>query len=369
MRMAMESDPVKKFGHHILFYLEQQVIEKSGEFISYEALREIHNAQRVHKDHPQMLMNAEELIAVLAHLAKQGFVVTDVRAGSPVTQITPRGVRALQAKSALADEGLKYLDLAKTVQSPQEKAVFKEKANQSFMASINIIQRPPAGSLFDASHERDEQNPFVLKSQGKMILSALDELDIARPGTMVSPGQILATLPVQPGPLTREDVITLLQRMAQNGYVKYEGGGDLPLVQITPYGVHRLQIFALHWKDAQEFATKAINAETPQEREKFDKLALDTIALVVDDEEGITRLPGNRKIIQFRSADVSPNLDEEHILAAIGDQEMDMRELAPKLGLSTFSDARALPLLLRSLVISGKLIAEEKDGRKFYRKK
>ncbi len=62
-------------------------------------------------------------------------------------------------------------------------------------------------------------------------------------------------------------------------------------------------------------------------------------------------------------------IDERSILASIGSQPMDIRDIITKMGITDMSDARYLQIQLRTLETSDKLIVEIKQGKKLYRKK
>jgi len=62
-------------------------------------------------------------------------------------------------------------------------------------------------------------------------------------------------------------------------------------------------------------------------------------------------------------------IDERSILASIGSQPMDIRDIITKMGITDMSDARYLQIQLRTLETSDKLTVEIKQGKKFYRKK
>ncbi len=62
-------------------------------------------------------------------------------------------------------------------------------------------------------------------------------------------------------------------------------------------------------------------------------------------------------------------IDERSILASLGSQPMDIRDLITKMGITDMSDARYLQIQLRALETSDKLIVEIKQGKKLYRKK
>ncbi len=62
-------------------------------------------------------------------------------------------------------------------------------------------------------------------------------------------------------------------------------------------------------------------------------------------------------------------IDERSILASLGSQPMDIRDIITKLSITDMSDARYLQIQLRTLETSDRLVVEIKQGKKLYRKK